>query len=98
MVYVIIALIPASDPTRIRILREMTITNEGTGDVNEGNYHVKLSHSTTMTHKDRGFSSGKLPPVDPADVWRTGIVRGFRRSLSPATLVLRALKAALVEK
>lgn len=97
MVYVLIALVPASDPTQFQVLQEMTITNDGTGDVHEGNYHVKLSHSTTLTGKDRGFTGGNLTPT-PGDVWRTGIVRGFRRSLSPATLVLRALKSALGEK
>lgn len=80
MIVVKIELWPSGDPTAIKPLGVITITNDGTGDKATGNYDVAATHA--------GVFFGKR-----ADPYKTGKVRGFSRRLSPYRLLCRALKA-----
>lgn len=80
MIVVKMELWPGGDHTRARILGIIQIANDGTGDVNFGNYTVEASHA------GKYFNKRKEP-------YRRGRVRGFRRILSPYRLLSRALAA-----
>ena len=84
MLVVRIELWPHGDRQRSKTLAVMTISNDGTGTTDFGNYLVALGHVTdTPEHLRRG------------GCYKVGKVIGFMRSLSPYHLVLRALKSTL---
>ena len=91
MIYVRIELWPLGNRERARLLQEVHIANDGTGDRDRGNYRAMVSHSTTF----RG--SGFADPQYPADseVWKRGQVKNHDRKQAPAALVWRALGACL---
>ncbi len=80
MVVVKIELWPHGDQTKSRTLGVMSIANDGTGSVEQGNYKAELSHA--------GVYYGRKPGA-----WKRGMVLGYRRTLSPYHLVSMALKA-----
>lgn len=87
MLYVRIELWPSGDRAKARLLQEVTIVNDETGDQQIGNYNATLSHCTL--YRGEGFADPARPAR--AEVWRRGRVEGFLRKLSPAELSLRAL-------
>lgn len=82
MVVVRIELWPYGDPTKSRLLGVASISNDGTGTLQNGNYNVELSHA------------GKYIAIKKG-VWKKGRVENHIRKLSPYHLVYKALKAAL---
>lgn len=91
MVYVRIELWPGGDKAKAKLLQEVKIANDATGDLAAGNYDVTVSHSTT--YKGKGFTDVLAPK--PAEIWKIGRVLGFDRAQSPAHLVRAAISAAL---
>lgn len=73
---------PHGDASRRKVIGQMTIANDGTGDSSFGNYDVKLSHSGSY--------------VDRPGTYRQGKVARFRRTLSPYHLVARCLSACKI--
>lgn len=80
MIVVTIELWPGGDKEKRRPLGVLTITNDGTGNEKEGNYRGAASHAGKFFGKGRG-------------VYKEGVVRGFKRILSPYRLLFRMLKA-----
>jgi len=79
MVVVKIELWPHGDQEKARDLGSLIICNDMTGTKDYGSYNVAVSHG--------GRYWGK------PGVWKSGLVKNFRRSLSPYHLVARALAA-----
>lgn len=63
-----------------KVIGLIIIANDGTGTVEEGNYAYALSHAGKHMTKKGVFKSGKI--------------KGFKRSLSPYRLLYRILKDA----
>lgn len=82
MVVVRIELWSGGSQKEARTIGIVTIANDGEGDAEIGNYDVSLSHA--------GRFFGR------PGAWKTGRVSGFRRSLSPYHLLLRALRACSI--
>jgi len=78
MVVCKIELYPGGDSSKAQPLGVILIDNDGTGDLEVGNYNVNLSHSGTYWGKP-GF-------------WKTGRC-SYRRNLSPYHLIAKALAA-----
>jgi hypothetical protein len=86
MVNVVIEVWPGGDEARKRIIGQVQIANDCTGDVGtdnqgRGNYNVTLVHSGKFAARP--------------GIWRRGRVVGHQRSLSPYHLVAKAIIAAL---
>jgi hypothetical protein len=79
MVVVKIELWPHGDESKKRMLGQMNIINEGTGDVVFGNYSTELLHAGTYWGKP-GF-------------WKTAKNVIYNRTLSPYHLVAKCLAA-----
>lgn len=84
MVVVRIELWPHGDHSKSTTLGVITITNDGTGTKEFGNYDVCVSHVAGAPEH--------LKKRNPC--YKTGKVTGFMRKLSPYHLLIRALKAA----
>jgi hypothetical protein len=80
MIVIKIEMWPHGDREQAYPLGGLIITNDGTGDQTTGNYRVEATHS--------GAYFGKRP-----EPYKTGHVKGFRRSLSVYRLVCRCLQA-----
>lgn len=80
MIVVRMELWPGGDQTKARPLGVITIVNDGTGTVEEGNYDVAASHAGKFFGKRR-------------EPYKEGRVLGFIRGWSPYKLLYRALKA-----
>ncbi len=91
MIVVKIEIWPGGDVGRKRDAAIMTIANIG-GDQERGDYQVHLTHQAGS-----GFGPAELPdPVDVSHgrgVWKSGVVRGFKRQSGAARLVFTALRA-----
>jgi len=87
MIYIKIELWPRGNKDRARLLQEMTIANDGTGDSASSNYVGVLSHSTT--YKGSGLEEPNDPP--PHAVFKRSRVTNFSRRLSPTRLLARML-------
>jgi hypothetical protein len=71
MLYVRIELWPFGNRERARLLQEMHIANDATGDREAGNYRAAISHSTTF--RGNGFADPQRPADDGAvTTWRGG--------------------------
>lgn len=81
MIIVKIELWPWGFETRKRMLGEIHISNDGTGDRDFGNYDVGVKHGGTYWGKE-GY-------------WKEGKVHNHARSLSPYHLVMKALQNCL---
>lgn len=79
MVVVRIEIWPRGNQERAYKFGEVRIINDGTGDLETGNYKVEASHS------------GKF--VNKPGIFKQGVVKGFNRSLSVYRLLFRALAA-----
>jgi hypothetical protein len=86
-----IELWPNGDEKAARLLQVVTITNDGTGTAEAGNYNVEVSHQIGTKYLPNGLTG------DPdRDVWKRGQVYGYRRRLGSAVgLLHRALSSAL---
>lgn len=82
MVVVTIELWPSGREEKSRGLAVLTITNDGTGDAEYGNYRYELSHA------GKYFGGKRKEP------YKQGRVKRFKRTLSPYRLVQRCLKDA----
>lgn len=80
MVVVTIELWPHGNPEQIQTLGVIRIINDGTGTLEAGNYKVEAEHAGIFRGKKKGL-------------FKTGVVRGFMRSLSPYRLLCRSLLA-----
>lgn len=78
---------PFGDRSRERLLQEATVVNVG-GDGERGDYDVALSEPGS------GFAPDAKAPGEKS-VWRRAKVKRHDRTLSPAHLIAKALKAAL---
>lgn len=83
MIVVKIELWPLGNQAKARTLGVVNIANDGTGDLEKGNYKVALSHAGKYFGKPGAYKSGE--------------VKGFKRALSPYHLLLRALQACLLK-
>lgn len=91
MLYVRIELWPNGQREQARVLQELTIINDGSGNPERGNYTVKLSHSTTYRRGFKGWGNIHAPPRE--EVWRHGTVDNWPRLRSPVALLAAALRA-----
>lgn len=82
MIVVRVELWPGGRKAEARLLGTATITNDGTGTPELGNYDVALSHSGRYVGRPGAWKRGRVE-------------RHPRERLSPYHLVLRALEAAL---
>jgi hypothetical protein len=81
MLRCVIQLVPQGDETKARTIGTIIIGNDLTGDLDTGNYDVRLTKGLVGKH---------------GATWRRGRVEGFpRRRLGPYDLVLRALQATV---
>lgn len=79
MLVIKVELWPHGDESLKEDFGTIKIINDGTGDVQTGNYTVEASH--TGTYRSR------------KGIWKRGAVKGFSRRLSPYRLICRALRA-----
>jgi hypothetical protein len=77
MVVVKIEIWPHGDESKAYPFGRINIINDGSGDNGTGNYKVEALHS------------GKF--VDKPGIFKTGVVKGFQRTLSVYRLLFRAL-------
>lgn len=105
MIYVRIELWPkGSGPAKV--LGEMTITNDGSGTEQDGNYTVKLSKFGGFVSRDDQPSlfaglAERLRCIEPksTSVWKRGRVLGFDRiKRGPFDLLLLALEQVVGER
>jgi len=82
MIVVNIELWPHGSKDRSKTIGNLVIVNDGTGNVEHGNYNVALSHA--------GIYYGKKK-----EPWKTGSVKNHKRMLSPYHLVYKAIKNTL---
>jgi hypothetical protein len=76
-----IDLVPKGDESKARTIGTIIIGNDRTGDLDTGNYDVRLTKGLVGKH---------------GETWKRGRVEGFpRRRLGPYDLVLRALQATV---
>ena len=81
MLRVTIDLLPSGDESRKRTLGVVEIANDLTGDIEFGNYDVRLMKSLVGKH---------------TQTWKRGRVEGFpRERLGPYDLLYRALRATV---
>lgn len=65
MIKIIVELHPFGDSSKKKVLAIANIINDGSGDLNNGNYDIKLSK---VDRKN-----------EPVKIWKEGRVEGFKR-------------------
>lgn len=82
MIYIRIEMWPGGDRANARVLGEATITNDGKGTEDAGNYNAVLFKSPEYAREP--------------GVWKSGRVENFPRArLGPWDLLYRALRAMI---
>ena len=84
MIVVRIELWPYGRQENAKLLGVCSISNDGSGDEQFGNYNVELSHA------------GKH--IQKRATWKRGTVKCYKRALSPYHLVYEAIRACLWPK